>query len=56
MLVANKIMISYGCGIISIPIDKQNEFYKLLIDFYETNNKDKIAKFIYDFEIDGMDF
>lgn len=54
MLVANKIMIQNGCGIISIPIDKQNEFYKLLIEYYETNNKEKIAKFIYDYAIDGM--
>lgn len=56
MLVANKIMIENGCGIISIPIEHQSEFYKLLIEYYETNNKDKLAKFIYDCAIDGMDF
>lgn len=55
MLVANKIMIENGCGIISIPIEKQSEFYKLLIEYYETNDKEKIVKFIYDYAIDGMD-
>lgn len=55
MLIANKIMIENGCGIISIPINKQVEFYKLLIEYYETKNKEKIAKFIYDYAIDGLD-
>ena len=56
MLIANKIMIENGCGIISIPIDKQPEFYKLLIKYYETNNKEDIAQYIYDYCIDGMNF
>lgn len=55
MLVANKIMIENGCGVISIPIEKQSEFYKLLIEYYETNDKEKLVKFIYDYAIDGMD-
>ena len=56
MLIANKIMIENGCGIISIPIDKQPEFYKLLIKYYETNNNEEIKKYIYDYCIDGMKF
>ena len=56
MLIANKIMIENGCGIISIPINKQPEFYKLLIKYYETNNKEDIAQYIYDYCIDGMKF
>lgn len=56
MLVANKIMIQNGCGIISIPIEKQSEFYKLLIEYYESNDKSTISKFIYDNAIDGMIF
>lgn len=54
MLIANKMMIENGCGIISIPIDKQPEFYKLLIKYYETNNNEEIKKYIYDYCIDGM--
>lgn len=54
MLIANKIMIENGCGVISIPIDRQQEFYKLLIKYYETNNKEEIKKYLYDYCIDGM--
>ncbi len=53
-LVANKIMISNGCGIISIPVDKQRDFVTLLIDYYETNNKDTISQFVYEHCIDGV--
>ena len=56
MLIANKIMIENGCGIISIPIDKQPEFYKLLIKYYETSNKEEIKQYIYNYCIDGMTF
>ena len=56
MLIANRIMIENGCGIISIPINKQPEFYKLLIKYYETNNNEEIKKYIYDYCIDGMKF
>ena len=56
MLIANKIMIENGCGIISIPINKQPEFYKLLIKYYETNNNEEMKKYIYDYCIDGMKF
>jgi len=55
MLIANKIMIKNGCGIISIPIAKQNEFYKLLIEYYESDDEVKIKKFIYDNAIDGIE-
>ena len=55
MLIANKLMIENGCGIISIPIEKQNEFYKLLIIYYETNDSSIISKFIYDNAIDGIE-
>jgi len=42
MLVANKIMIKNGCGIITISIDIQSEIYKLLIKYYETDDKRKM--------------
>lgn len=56
MLAGNQIMISNGCGIISVPIDIQPQFTKLLIDFYETNDMKPIKQFVYDKCIDGMDF
>ena len=56
MIVANQIMIQNGKGVISIPLDKQLTFREMLIDFYETNNMDKIKIFIYDNCIDGINF
>ncbi len=52
-LVANKIMISGGAGIISIPVDKQRDFITHLIDFYETGDNTKIASFVYENCVDG---
>ena len=52
-LLANKIMIENGVGIISIPVEDQREFMNLLIDFYETNNSDTIKEFVYERCIDG---
>jgi hypothetical protein len=56
MLAANHVMIASGCGIISIPIEKQREFTQMLIPFYESNDMAVIKAFIYDECIDGMDF
>lgn len=55
MIVANKLLISNGCGIISIKEDDINEFNKLLTEYYNTSNKDKIISFIYDKCIFGLD-
>ena len=45
---ANHYLISKGKGLIVIPVEKVEEFKKLLIDFYESNNKEKIFNFIKD--------
>lgn len=55
MLAANHEMIQNGCGIISVPIEHQNEFRKLLIQFYETNDMTDLKQFVYDACIDGID-
>lgn len=54
MLIGNKIMISEGQGIISVKQKDIKEFYKLLIEFYETNNVSAIKQFLYNNCIDGM--
>lgn len=54
-IAANAEMIRNGCGIISIPIEKQEEFYELLIEYYETNKIDKIEEFVYENCISGME-
>lgn len=54
MLIGNKIMLSEGQGIISVKQKDIKEFYKLLIEFYETNNTSAIKQFLYNNCIDGM--
>lgn len=54
MLAGNQIMIANGKGIISVPIEKQDEFRSKLIDFYETNDYGPMAVFIFDCCIDGI--
>ena len=53
---ANKIMIENGCGIIKVPDNKLEEFTVLLSEFYTTNQKQQLKKFIYDNCIDGIKF
>lgn len=55
ILVANKLLISNGCGIISVREDDINEFNKLLTEYYNTGNKDKIIPFLYDKCIFGLE-
>ncbi len=54
MLLANKIMIDNGCGIITISLENQKLFFEKLIKFYETGNNTDLKKWIYDTSIDGL--
>jgi len=56
MLAGNHVMISNGCGIISVPIELQPTFTKLLIAFYESNDMGEIKDFLYENCIDGIEF
>ena len=56
MLAGNHVMIANGCGIISIPIEHQQAFTKMLIAFYESGDTDELSQFLYENCIDGMDF
>ena len=56
MLAANQIMISNGVGIISVPIELQYDFTKLLIEYYESGDMSKIKWFVYEKCIDGANF
>lgn len=55
ILVANKLLISNGCGIISVKENDINEFNNLLTEYYNTGNKDKIIPFLYDKCIFGLE-
>lgn len=48
-LMANKILIEEGIGILSIPVDKLGEFKILLVEYYESANPNKLFKFLKDF-------
>jgi Fic family protein len=56
MLAGNQVMISSGCGIISVPIEHLRTFSGLLVAFYETGEPGELSRFLYDNCIDGMDF
>ena len=56
MLLANKIMIDNGCGIISIAQENQATFYEKLIKFYETGDNKDLKEWIYNTSIDGIDY
>ena len=47
VIFANHILISNGAGIVVIPEDKVGEYKKLLIHYYETDEKAEIIDFLY---------
>ena len=44
-LMCNKIMMQSDVGIFSVPYDEIDRFKELLVDYYETNNSEKIKTF-----------
>lgn len=46
VIFANHYLISKGKGLIVIPVEKQEEFKKLLIGYYETDQKKDLTNFI----------
>jgi len=49
VIFANHYLISKGKGLIVIPEEKVDEYKKILIEYYESNNNKKIFKFIKDY-------
>ena len=56
IIVANKIMIENGAGILRISDENLKKFNTLLSDFYTTNHKEKITEFLYNKCIYGIEF
>ena len=48
VLFANHILIANGKGLIVIPAEKVNEYKKLLVEYYETDDSKEIKKFLLD--------
>ena len=55
MVVANKLLIQNGCGIITIKEEYINEFNQLLTEYYNMGNKDKLITFLYSYCIFGLE-
>jgi Fic family protein len=55
-IVANKILIEAGAGVMIVTERHLRRFNKLMIDFYETADKSKIKRFLYDNCIFGIDY
>ena len=53
-MLANKVLISAGAGIMTITDKYMEEFNSLLLDFYNTGNSDKLKQFLYDNAIQGL--
>ena len=56
MIIANKIMIQNGVGIITVKENDIITFNKLLTDYYNTNNDKDIIDFIYNNCIYGIEY
>ena len=56
IIIANKIMIENGCGIITIPINEIENFNVILSEYYTNNTLDKAVEYIYNNCIDGITF
>lgn len=55
MIVANKVMIENGCGVITIKEEYFKEFNSLLTEYYNTNEMESLLKFLYNNCIFGME-
>ena len=48
MLAANQILISEGCGVLTIAESQQITFKEKVVDYYITNNKEELKQFLLD--------
>jgi Fic family protein len=54
-LAANSILIRNGAGILTVRDEHLLEFNKLLLDYYNTGEKDAIKRFLYETSITGLE-
>ena len=53
---ANKILVSNGCGMLTVKDSDMEQFNISLRNMYETGNKDKLKHFLYTHAIKGIEF
>lgn len=54
LMLANKILVSTGAGIMTITDRYMEQFNALLLDYYNTGNSNKLKQFLYENAIQGM--
>lgn len=55
MMIANKVLINHGCGILSVPQEHLEEFFTLLVSYYEDEScKENLKHFLYEKCLDGF--
>ena len=54
LLQDNKILIENGKGIFKVPVEIDGTFKQMLVSYYESNNADELAEWIYDNCLDGV--
>ena len=55
LTVANKILLMYGAGIMTITDKHMERFNVLLLDYYNTSKADELKQFLYDYAITGLE-
>ena len=55
-LVANKILIEHGRGILSIPVELDGKFKEKLVHYYETNEMAELKNWIFEHCLDGTSY
>lgn len=53
-LICNKILIEYGKGIFSVPVELDGKFKTMLVNYYETNNIEQLKNWCYENCIEGI--
>lgn len=53
-LICNKILIEYGKGIFSVPVELDGKFKTMLVNYYETNNMEQLKNWCYENCIEGI--
>lgn len=54
-IIANKLLIENGCGIISVPVELDGNFKAMLVKYYETNDMAELKQWLYNNCLDGVD-
>ena len=56
LLLANRILLDCGCGMLTIKEKHMEQFTELLTEYFNTGKNIEIKKFLYDNAIDGIKF